>query len=321
MKKILGILTLILLITVTACDDGEMTVKTFNFTGDVKKCPTEDNIYIKTTGSEVLIVDLSSTPLLNIAGTRTVQVSNIKYRNYSSSTGLLGIVCNTLDSADAYVLEEWTGSGNMEIITTKLPVVPTDGTISYSHTMTFLDVSLTKGDETIRIENTDFGDVTTSLKIKFRFASTTITPTQLLTCGDALYTYSSGNFVADHDALILNFAESTFDDIADETTVPLDNTNYLVVKHYTGSIGTSVLCPPSPANAPSTPNADEIWEAATGSVKIVKTTDSSNVIHYDIYLYNDVKFFNITTSAVTQETFTPTTDPATGYYYLGQYTP
>jgi len=316
MKKILGIVAVILLITVTACDDGEMTVKTFNFTGEVEACDTQPNVYIKTTGSEVLIVDLSATPLLNIEGTRPVTVNSIKYRNYSSNTGLLSIVCNTLDSADAYVLEEWTGSGNMQIITTKIET--TDGSISYSHTMTFLDVSLTKGDETIRIENTDFGDVPTSLKIKFRLASTSEIPRQLSTCGDALYTYSSGDFVADRDALYLNFEDDTFDDIEAEITIDLNDTNSLALYHYNGSIGPSVLCPNSPVISP---NVDEAWEAATGRVRIVKETDNSNVVHYNIYLYDDVVFFNITSAAVAAETFTPATDPLTGYYYLGQYTP
>jgi hypothetical protein len=314
MKKIFGILTLILLITVTACDDGEMTVKSFNFTGTVNLCDTQDNIYIKTTGSEVLIVDLSSSPLLNIAGTKPSVPVTVKYRNYSSSNGLLSVVCSTLDSPDAYVLEEWTGSGNMEIITTEI-AVNSAGQKQYSHTMTFLDVSLTKGDETIRIQNTDFGTVTTHLSFEFDLASgDEVNPTQLAECGDLIYTYRGD------EALLLNFAEGTFNTVEGDTIINLDGTdNYLTLKVYSSSVGTSTLCSD---DAPTTPIVKERWEAIDGRIKLTKTLDTSvtpNLMVYDIYLYDDVIFYN---SATTTESFTPepTGSDADGdYYYLGQY--
>lgn len=318
MKKILALLTLLVLVSVTACDDGEMTVQSFNFTGTPTACTTQSNVYIKTTGSEVLILNLASSPLLNIEGTRTVALAagTIKYRNYNTDSGLASVVCSTLDSPDAYVLEEWTGSGSIEIVTTKLPVAETDGIIKYSHSITFTDVSLSKGNETIRIEGTDFGSITTTLKIKFRFASATETPTQLLACGNQPYTYNS-----DYDALRLVLADGTFDGVEGESTVTLSSTNYLSLRHYTSSLSSSVLCS---TNAPIV-TVDEAWQAIQGEVKLVKTIETVGGISqmvYDIYL-RDVVFFNITSSAVLTETFRPvnnyTDSEGVSYYYLGQY--
>lgn len=321
MKKIIGLLALILL--VTACDDGEMTVKSFNFTAEPDECAAVENYYVKTNGTEALMLDLTDNPLLNVEGTREIPLANGKviYRNYSGTTSREIICGGGVSNPDVYVLEEWTGSGTIEVVTTKLPVGD-DGFIRYSHTITFLDVSLTKGNETIRIQNTDYGEVTTNLGIKFRFASTTETPIQLLDCNGTPYTYSTGaDFVGDRDALRLNFAPGTFENIVDETTINLGNTNSLYLTHFDGSIGPSVICPTGPV---ITPNVIEAWLATTGRVKIVKSTDSSNVVHYDIYLYDDIKFFNITSSAVATESFIPEpngSDADGSYYYLGQYTP
>ncbi|MFP9100792.1 hypothetical protein ACLI09_17230 [Flavobacterium sp. RHBU_24] len=328
MKKILGILIVLLLITVTACDDGEMTVKTFNFTGEVAPCGTVANLYIKNSGTEVLLMDLSTHPLLNIAseldesGVPIPAVVNLPagaviYRNYSANASA-SVVCSNIDNPAIYVMEEWKGSGTIEIITTKLDVPETTGLIQYSHSITFLDVSLTKGDETIRIQNTDYGSVETSLSFEFRFASgDEVNPTQLTACGDFLYD-TAGN-----EALLLNFADNTISNTVDETIINLDAaTNYLTLKVYTGTVtGISTICTGNPS---LTPTEKERWVAATGRVKIKKIVDSSNVPHYDIYLYDDIRFYNITTSAVALENFTPepTDADADGdYYYLGQYTP
>ncbi len=320
MKKIFGILALFLLLS--SCDDGDMSFQTFNFDGDLLACSTVDDVYLKINGSEVLILDLSSTPLLNIASVDTdgdgeidptiIQLSSgkIKYRNYNA-TASSSTVCSNIDSSSISILEEWLGSGTISITTT------TTDNITYSHSITLVDVSFTKGDETLRLLDNYLGERTTSVGFDFDFESDTESPTEFLICTDEDNIYTTGS--SSTEALILSFASGTFQNIMDnigtttENTIAINTNNVLRLRVFSSTAGSDSFCSITP---PLSPTETARWETiSTGSVKIV-TTQEGNVFTHEMYLQN-VVFYNAANST---ESYIPVpAEDDTTDYFIGVY--
>lgn len=319
MKKIFGLLALFLILS--SCDDGDMTFQSFNFDGDPVACSTTDNVYLKINGNEVLLLDLSSHPLTNVPSltdtngdpvpeTFTLSLGTIKYRNYqnnSSSTSVpANSVCTNIDNADISVLEEWQGSGSISVITTKLETDANEPQ-QYVHSITLVDVSFTKGDETIRIENNFFGEIDSNTDINFAFNDAA---GDILDCTDNLYKLSGS------ESLQLFFASGVINNTVDTTDVPLNSSNFLVYKDFTSTVSVTSICGNNP---PASPTVEKNWQTETeGTVRIVTTAETVGgvtVYNHDIYLV-DVRFYNMFSAG---EYFIPTATETDGSYYVGTY--
>ena len=313
MKKIFGLIAALMLLN--GCDDGDMTFETFNFESSPVLCNESQNTYLSINENEVLILKFAVADLLNVEGTKEVQFANgaIEYRIYEG-TPTQGKICGLTDDPTITVKEYWTGSGNATITTTR--VLSSAGVVSYEHSVTLDDVSLTKGEETIRIQDNYLGVITKSAQINFDFASTTENPTQVRNCSSDI----NKKFVLRADeALIMQLAAGAFDNAlvtGEVKNVTLNTINYLTFYKYSGTGMTEGgICL---GNGPITPTEKQRWTALNGTVRIVKTNVDKT---FDIYLYNVV--FNNNAAGAGAETFSPETNgtdtDSNPYYYLGYF--
>lgn len=320
MKKIFGLLIAILFLT--GCDDGNMTFQTFNFTSNPVKCELTTNTYlsINPTTKEVLILTFPSTALLNRENNDTdgnpipqpFTLSNIEYRVYSGGTPTLANLCTTVDNGTVNVAQRWTGSGNITITTTKVPLTDESNDISYVHSVTLNDVSFVKGDETIRILDNFLGEISTSLGFIFDFTESATSISTLNPCDDGRLYLTLGS-----KALLLNLPSGTFTNETRTQNYPTDDTHQARMRIYNGSgINKNVVC-----NGALTPALEQEWSTTTNSgtitVESSESVDTPGRYIHKIYLQNNTRFYNITSNG---EFFSPVNNDG-NRYYLGTYSP
>lgn len=323
MKKIFALMAAFILLT--GCDDGEMTFQTFNFSSDNPDlCSEDDNIYISINDSEVLILDFPDDALLNIVQengdpiTDTVNFDDgdLEYRVYNGTPTSSNICGTTTDDPSLSVKERWTGSGTVQVVTSRTIDADTRK-ITYSHSITILDVSFTKSGETIRIQNNYLGSISKTLSVDFDFNESEEEPQSVRKCDNLNKKY----ILAGTEALILEFEEDVFGTAAD-TTVTLDddgNNSIIFIKYDGNGMSTEGIC----YQVPASPVELQRWIAEQGTVRIIRTVDGSGDINYDIYLATDVRFFYITHNTGEYfnvlPNFPDSTGPYASYYYLGRY--
>src|SRR6218665_2204791 len=122
MKRILCILSLLLFIT--ACDDGDLTVDPIDFSeGPIQKCALKDVLY-KVKGSEMLFIEIPSSYFTNdqtLGAPRNILLSTevkVTYRRYASETSSSNI-CPTAPDATPNLVEQWQATeGTIELTST-----------------------------------------------------------------------------------------------------------------------------------------------------------------------------------------------------------
>lgn len=324
MKKIFCLIAAFILFT--GCDDGDMTFQTFNFSeDDPTLCNEEDNTYISINDSEVLILHFPDDALLNIVAengdpvTNTITFSNgeLEYLVYNG-TPTVAKICGNLDDPTISVKEYWSGSGTMEIVTSRT-INATTRVITYEHSINITDVSFTKGDETIRIQDNYLGKITRNVNVDFDFGGDdeeepqTLNSCELNTNRKYLPT---GN-----EVIVLDFEQGAFGtDPVKTIQLDDDENNFITVKKYTGTgIGGDAICN---SNYPITPTEVIRWLAEEGTVVITRSVNGSDV-YYDVYLAIDVRFYNATQGNGEYFNVIPNFPDSTGayadYYYLGRY--
>jgi len=156
MKKFLGLLFLMLILS--GCDDGDMTIETINFT-DVQAGSCGETTY-KLNGNEAIYIKIPGTlqPFTNevtpVGSPKSIQIGStasgivsVTYRAYDGAVTVNNI-CTTPAPISPIATEEWIAtSGTIEIATTAVystPDATTGGTksqntstISYSRTSCF----------------------------------------------------------------------------------------------------------------------------------------------------------------------------------------
>ncbi len=171
MKKVFGLIIALLL--VTSCDDGEITLQSFDFENQaIQKC-SDKTILLKTKNDELLLISLpeatfntafdnsstGSTPR-----TITINSSNeVIYRKYSGNVSS-NTICDELPPATPTVSKEWTTSGGTIVIESN-PLYDTDGIteIGYTHNITFENIIFSSSEESFSFTSYIFGDFETSL--------------------------------------------------------------------------------------------------------------------------------------------------------------
>lgn len=325
MKKIFGLLVAILLLT--GCDDGEMTFQTFNFSTNPVKCELTTNTYlsINATTKEVLIITFPATALLNRETLDTdgnpipqqITLSNIEYRVYSGATPSLSNLCTTVDNGTVNVAQRWIGSGNVTIVTSKVPLTSESTDISYIHSVTLDDVSFVKGGETIRVLDNFLGEITTSLGFIFNFTENGSSTSTLNACSDNRLYLTIGS-----KALLINLPTGTFTNETRTVTYPADDTHQVRMRVYNGTgLNGTVVC-----NGALSPVLQQEWSTTTNSGNIVvastESVDTPGRYVHRIYLQDNSRLYNITGNG---EFFSPqnndTDADGNGRYYIGSYSP
>ncbi|OIQ15388.1 MAG: hypothetical protein BM557_11510 [Flavobacterium sp. MedPE-SWcel] len=309
MKKILALVALVL---VFGCDDGDITVKSFDFSGASVSTCTQNNIYYKTNTTEALILEIAPSNLYNIEseldGTgsmipreiaiTTSGANKVLYRNYNGPASTTNLICNTgdLTVTSPSVIEEWTGEGTILVTTQK---DYTNGKLTgYIHNITLKQITFNSGNETIRINDNLFGSFTSPLGFNFSYGDeeTPIAVACETASEDRVYK-TSGN-----DVIILNFPDNTFVNVVG--TLPIielsaDEEDYeLLFKTYSGTVNSSIVC-----DLDTTIDINQNWRASSGSIIVVTTEDDINpgTFFHEIRL-KDVVFSR--TDVTSGETFT-----------------
>ncbi|MEZ4854185.1 hypothetical protein [Flavobacterium sp.] len=161
-------------ILLSSCDDGDITLQSFNFSEQpIQKCG-DNYLLFKVKGKELLLVQLNET-LYNQAfineetgdTPRIISVSSttpIIYRMYSGDI-TLAKVCSELAPATPTVVNEWKAeAGTIQIESNKIfdendPSI----VVGYTHNITFLNVNFEGSADSFSFESYIFGDWETQL--------------------------------------------------------------------------------------------------------------------------------------------------------------
>lgn len=329
MKKILSLIAA--LIFIGACDDGDMSFKTFDFSSEtLTPCTVEGltyDTYYKITGTEGLILELTPGILLQkstldpLTGKDVPQEiilnnsAKLTYYNYVSApeSGL----CTVSEIPKA--TETWTGTGTLSVVTR--PNIKDNLLKGYFHTITMKNISFKKGDETITINNSVLGDITTTFTFTFNFneAAPATEPLVKSCTGSTTSVYT----VKADELLMLSVPSlaAIFPAEEGEQTLPittLTNGNRIVYTIYDGTVLEGNICPPVDG-PPLSPNPEDRWQATAGSIIIKTTPDVGNQFKHKIYL-KDVVFTNVTTTTLTFNLKDVAVTDTDGNYLFGTWT-
>lgn len=271
MKKILGLIAVLVLIL--GCDDGDMTFKTFDFTSaPTDKCPDSDIIF-KIKDTEVLILKLSAAALVNVStfdpvtGENTPRLvdigtsgSTITYRNYTGKVSK-ETLCNEIPPASPSVIDEWIGQGKLSITTKETRL---DGKLTgFQHQITLKNITFTKGEETITINENNFGTVDSKFDFTFNFIPKGADKPLVKQCDGAnglIYTIN-GN-----EALILSLPAGTFPTVPGTKSLDLKSLttiSRLIFKVFESTATRDYVC-----NTIITPIVKQTWTAYDGEIII-----------------------------------------------------
>lgn len=332
MKKIFCLVAVLML--VSACDDGDMDLKTFDFSNQPNPTPCTDNnndsetateIYYKINGTEGLILELPKGALINsptkdpVTGVNTPRTlvlggaNKLTYQNYvSEPTGL----CIAADIPKA--IETWIGDGTLLVTTvaTKKTIDGVEKLTGYVHTITVEDVSFKLDGQTITVVNSVFGDITKENGFTFNFNPEGGTEPVVKTCepgASPLYTLKNTETltinIADFGNMFQNVVGTEDYNIEEEVLEILFNV-------YESSASTANVCGQG-SQVPSQPI--QKWFAVDTANEIGKlivvTSETGGIYSHKIYLKN-VSFANSLGGTFNLDDIVPTTDNG---YYFGSY--
>ena len=168
MKKLFVLVASVFLLQ--ACDDGDITLESFNFdTVAVQNC-SDNNLVFKINDKELLLLNIPTSSFVNVetadGSPRIVTVSStnqIIYRLYSGNVSSTTI-CSTLPPATPVVKKEWNATGGtIEIITDALYAVDGVTITGYTHNIKFVNVNFSNSDNSFSFTEYLFGNYETDL--------------------------------------------------------------------------------------------------------------------------------------------------------------
>ncbi|NHN24362.1 hypothetical protein FIA58_001630 [Flavobacterium jejuense] len=165
MKKILVLLLAI--VTISSCDDGDITLESFNFEDqEIQEC-TDNNLIFKTKNEELLLISLTdeqfdiafeATPTVDSPRIITISGSNeVIYRKYTGTVSNL-TVCATVPVSSPTVLKEWKATGGTISIETNEVLNSSNEVVSHTHNITLLNVNFASTDNSFSFVSYIFGD-------------------------------------------------------------------------------------------------------------------------------------------------------------------
>lgn len=168
MKKIFYLF--VLLLSFSSCDDGELTLESFNFEGvEIDDCD-DDNSYLifKTKNDELLLVSFpeatynlafeNSTEAVATPREYEINTDNqVIYRKYSGTVSRT-TVCSVIPVSSPTVLKEWVATGGKIRVQTTVVPDPSVSVVRYNHNITFLNVNFASIDNSFSFESYLYGD-------------------------------------------------------------------------------------------------------------------------------------------------------------------
>ncbi|WP_300487388.1 hypothetical protein [Flavobacterium sp.] len=318
MKKVFS--AFVCLFLLNSCDDGDIVVETFDFGSvAVQKCSNND-ILLKTSGNQLMLLNISptffkneETPLNTPRAYTLLYPTDIIYRSYSGGVTSSSI-CATIPPSSPSVVDEYNvrPGGTVEVTTSMIPTVDATSLstrISYSHLIKFKNVQFTNNTSTISFPEYLFGTYT-SANNTLSFSFPGAVPQN---CSDnKIYLKNGGEF------LLVDLPAGSYPSVAGTQTISLGDTAKVISRMYSTSVAGSnpdysavVACAGSTPTAPVV--LSEEWIATQGTVTIVTTEifDASNttVIGYK----HNLTFQNIVYQKGTQSFTHP-------QYTFGDYT-
>lgn len=294
MKRILGILSLLLFIT--ACDDGDLTVDIIDFSeGPVQKCSAKD-VFYKVKGSEMMFLEI---PLATFINDETledtpieVQLSNtikVTYRRYVSETSSENI-CPTAPAATPNLAEQWVATNGIVQITSKaIKTTNANGLVKitgYTYNINFKQITFNKPDGPQTETIVPFGNYASTIA-PLAFGFDTEVAKSTCTNDNRIFNFSAGEALildaGDYATLFVNEVTP----ISAPRTALISATNKLSYRLYSGAISNPYFC----LTSPTTPTLLQQWDAvdgvaATSGVIEVETTTQGTGFLHKIHLKN-----------------------------------
>ncbi|GEM_PF-275421 len=288
MKKIIVLFALAFLFQ--SCDDGDLTLKTFNFNNEtVQEC--NDLLYV-VNDNEIIILNIPTSNFINeatVVGTPRIYTltsnDQLIYRLYDGNVSSTTI-CSTIPPATPNTVEEYKAQagGQIQIITTVLPVVNETTkatTITYTHQIKLINVQFVNGDKTLNYEEFLFGNYTSLINtLAFNFSANNSTQCNT----HNLYKNNSNQLIT------FDFPDYVLPTTAGTSSISLNSTNTITYKLFSGATLTSAeICSATSPNSPFV--LEEEWIATEGTVNII-TTDVTGTNNLPAKLY-EITFSNI----------------------------
>lgn len=167
MKKLIVLVASVFMLQ--ACDDGDITLESFNFdTVSVQNC-SDNNLVFKINDNELLLLNIPATSFANEetpdGSPRIVTVSStnqIIYRLYSGDVSS-STICSILPPASPVVEKEWNATGGtIEIITNALYASDGITITGYTHNIKFVNVNFSNSDNSFSFTEYIFGNYETN---------------------------------------------------------------------------------------------------------------------------------------------------------------
>jgi len=284
MKKIVGLL--LVAISLTACDDGDLVFEKLNFDGkQIQKCP-DNELYFKVNDTELLLVDFSNTvngvkgsvldtlaPLNESQELSTSGTTKIYYRTYDAPI-IANAICSLLAPANPKVTAEYISLPGGRIFYTRMitPVVTeTAVNVNYTYTINFENITLTNGTSEIKYATLPYGSyVYDTSKMNFNFTN------NFDICENILIGKTSTEIVQ-----IQLPEDFVFPTTSQTQTISLNSTNllhyYVFKKPFTVEEGNECELPVEPK---------EDWQVTNGSLQIETTAVTNNAGTVTGYKHN-----------------------------------
>lgn len=299
MKKYASLLLFALLLN--GCDDGDLTVETFDFSEvDATHCGDTYQLIYKIKNQESLLLQLPDETLENVVtedgDPNIFDIDNstykLVYRTYDGTVTSSNI-CDAIRPATPNVIDEWyAASGLIEISTTaNYTVNETENSTrisGYTHNIIFKNLTYSKpAGEQIGPSFT-FGTIVTpavGLNLDFKEAA------EQCSTSKQVYNYSTG----DGTSLTIDNIDSNL--IVNEVTAPnsprtaliTSTTNKVAYKVYEGTLTSSYFCN---TTTPATPAVAQVWNGEngvageSGIIEVVTATLGPNIFTHTITLKN-----------------------------------
>lgn len=166
MKKLIAFL---LLISFSACDDGDFEVPSFDFNETINSCGEYVLYRTNSDRTEAFILVLSTSVIKDEVSTTPLKVyisaTNTQYRIFNGAVGS-DYFCQDVPPTEPIVTKNWEGvagtNSYIEVETTE-NLNDDDELIGYKHNITLYNLRLQSGTDFITYEKYSFGVFTTSL--------------------------------------------------------------------------------------------------------------------------------------------------------------
>lgn len=164
------IIILLLVINLLSCNDGDIDKPSFDFTQTVNVCDEYVAYRLGNSNSnEALILTLISSDIPEEAGTSTdlglSSSRTITYRLFDATVSS-SYFCSVIPPTEPAITKNWEAtSGTITIESTVLVDVDSVATGSLKHEITFINLVLTSGSDTLSFDTFDFGTFDTTPEI------------------------------------------------------------------------------------------------------------------------------------------------------------